>query len=91
MYSLKYSRRFKKDFRHWVKRPDFKLNELETLLDKLINNKSLEEKNQNHKLTGEFKNCFECHLKPDLLLIYKIDQQNKLIYLLRIGSHSDLF
>lgn len=91
MYSLKYSKRFKKDLKQCLKRPGFILKDLQIMLDKLIKNKPLEEKYQNHKLIGEFKECFECHIKPDLLLIYQIDQENKYIYLLRIGSHSDLF
>jgi len=91
MYFLKYSNKFKKDIKCCAKRTDFKPNALEIVLNKIMENGPLEEKYQNHKLTGEFKDCFECHIKSDLLLIYQIDRPNKLIYLLRIGSHSDLF
>jgi mRNA interferase YafQ len=45
----------------------------------------------NHKLQGDFKECYECHIKPNLLLIYKIEHKDYALHLLRIGSHSDLF
>lgn len=51
----------------------------------------LEEKYRNHPLIGNCKGCFECHLKPDLLLIYKIDNDLNELQLVRIGSHSELF
>jgi mRNA interferase YafQ len=43
-----------------------------------------------HSLTGEWTGCRECHIKPDLLLIYKKEGNDKLI-LARLGSHSELF
>jgi len=48
-------------------------------------------KNFNHRLAGEFKECFECHIKPDVLLIYKIEKSEIIILLLRIGSQAELF
>lgn len=44
-----------------------------------------------HKLIGNYKGCLECHIMPDLLLIWEQDDAEKEIYLLDIGSHSDLF
>ncbi|MFH1838454.1 MAG: type II toxin-antitoxin system YafQ family toxin [Candidatus Kuenenbacteria bacterium] len=90
MFLLKYSNRFKKDLRFY-KHNHTALIELEKVLDFLIKGKKLPIKNFNHCLTGEFKNCFECHLKPDVLLIYKIKKFEITILLLRIGSHSKLF
>ena len=51
----------------------------------------LEEKYCNHKLHGIWLGYCECHVRPDILLIYEIDKQNKRIYIDRLGSHSDLF
>lgn len=90
MFLLKYSSRFKKDLKHY-KHNKATLDELEIILDMLVRGKKLSPKHFNHRLTGEFKNCFECHIKPDVLLIYKIEKSEITILLLRIGSHSDLF
>ena len=90
MLLLKYSNRFKKDLRHY-KHDRVLLDELERILDILAKGEKLPPNNFNHRLTGEFKNCFECHIKPNILLIYKIEKYNITILLLRIGSHSELF
>lgn len=44
-----------------------------------------------HKLIGNYKDCLECHILPDLLLIWEQDDEAKEIHLLNIGLHSDLF
>ncbi len=90
MFLLKYSSRFKKDLKPYGRDKNF-LNELENVLDILAKGKDLPDKNHNHRLIGEFKDCFECHIKPDILLIYKIEQSELIVLLLRIGSHSNLF
>ncbi len=90
MFSLKYSTRFRKELKVFKYNKDLLLV-LEEVLDILISGKSLPKKYSNHPLKGEFNGCFECHLKPDVLLIYKKDKQEISILLLRIGSHSDLF
>lgn len=90
MLQLKYSNRFKKDLKLY--RHDKKtLLELETVLDILVKEKELPDKNHNHPLIGEFKDCFECHIKPDVLLIYKIEKEELIVLLLRVGSRSCLF
>jgi mRNA interferase YafQ len=90
MFLLKFSSRFKKDLKPY-KRDRILLAELEKVLDTLAKGKALPDKNHNHPLIGEFKGCFECHIKPDTLLVYKIERSELIILLLRIGSHSDLF
>lgn len=90
MFILKYSNRFKKDLKLY-KHNKVVLVELEKVLDILIRGEELSLKNANHRLTGEFKDCFECHIRPDILLIYKIEKSEITILLLRIGSHSELF
>lgn len=90
MFLLKYSSRFKKDLKLY-KHDQKTLLELENILDILVTGKTLPDKNKNHPLIGEFKGCFECHIKSDILLIYKIEKSELIILLLRIGSHSDLF
>ena len=90
MFSLKYSSRFKKDLKRY-KNDKKTLLELEKVLDILIKEKTLPDKYQNHQLIGEFKDCLECHLKPDVLLIYQVEKEELIILLLRVGSHSNIF
>lgn len=91
MYLLKYSGRFKKDFKKLKRGGSFDVETFMEVVDTLVNGKTLDKRFRNHKLKGEFDDCYECHIQPDVLLIYKIDKQKSLVYLLRIGSHSDLF
>ncbi len=88
MFVLKYSNRFKKDLKIYKHNKDA-LIELKKVLDALIEGIGLPPKNANHRLVGEFKDCFECHIKPDIILIYKKEKSE--IAMLRIGSHSELF
>lgn len=90
MFLLKYSSHFKKDLKHY-KNDKKILLELEAFLDILIEGKTIPDKYQQHQLIGEFKDCFECHIKPDVLLVYKIEKEELIILLLRVGSHSNIF
>jgi len=88
MKKIKPSSRYKKD----IKKLDNSLiNELKDILDILVNDLTLDPKYNNHKLKGNYINYYELHVKPDLLLIYKINEEDNQIYLTRIGSHSELF
>lgn len=90
MFLLKYSGRFKKDLKRY-RHNRAVLNELEKILDILAAGGKLPLNNYNHQLRGEFKDCFECHVKPDALLIYRIEKSEITILLLRIGSHAEIF
>ena len=58
-------------------------------MSNLIDEKPLEVKFRDHKLTGNYKDRRECHIEPDWLLIYKLESQ--IIIFERTGTHSDLF
>lgn len=60
-----------------------------SIIRSLLNQKPLEPKFKDHKLTGDFSYCRECHIKNDLLLIYQILDGE--IRLIDIGTHSQLF
>ena len=90
MFCLKYSSHFKKDLKAY-KYDKSVLVESEKVLDVLVKGKSLPEKNHNHSLKGIFKDCLECHIKPDIILVYKIEKLELTVLLLRFGSHSDIF
>lgn len=89
-YTLKPTSQFKKDLKLMKKRGN-DLTLLEEVLSLLADGKPLAEKYRNHTLTGDFVGCSECHIKPDWLLIYEYDEEILYLYLLRTGSHSDLF
>ena len=44
-----------------------------------------------HYLKGQYKDCLECHIEGDFLIIWIQDNEEKVIYLMRVGSHSELF
>ncbi len=82
--------RFNKDVRLNIKRGK-DMEKLKTVILKLISGEPLEEKYRDHFLKGNYNGYRECHIEPDWLLIYKIDNEKGLLYLVRTGSHSDLF
>lgn len=83
--------RYKKDVKRRMRDPHFRVQELKYVLDCLIHCQPLPEKYRNHKLSGEFNGCFESHIQPNVLLIYSIDDERNILYLLRVGSHAELF
>ena len=90
MLKIRYSSRFKKDFKAIVKRGyDVKL--LEEVLNLLIQEKALPQKYLDHPLTGNYAGHRECHITPDWLLIYKIEGDILILSLTRTGTHSDLY
>jgi len=64
---------------------------LEDIIDIIASGKKLSEKYKDHKLSGDMKNFRECHIAPNLLLIYEIIDDKLVLILLDIGSHSELF
>ena len=67
------------------------VNELMEVIDLLANQQTLPEKYKDHKLTGNYVGFRECHINPDRLLIYKIEEDRLILNLVRTGTHSDLF
>lgn len=88
MLDIRYSTRFKKDFKTCVKR-HYKLKLLQQVIDILQIPDTLPPKNTDHSLSGNYAGYRECHIAPDWLLIYRIDGNELLLY--RTGSHADLF
>ncbi|MFW2555329.1 type II toxin-antitoxin system YafQ family toxin [Aliarcobacter butzleri] len=88
IYQIFRTTSFKKDYKKLSQKNK---NILKEVIIKLANNETLEEKYKDHKLIGDYLGCRECHVKPDLLLIYRIDNQVLELALVRIGNHSDLF
>lgn len=64
---------------------------LDDIVYKLANNETLERKYKDHKLKGEFKDFRECHIRPNLLLIYQRQEDILVLTCVEVGSHSELF
>jgi mRNA interferase YafQ len=90
VFILKYSNQFKKDLKRY-KHDAKTLSELQKILDLLRSGASLPEKNKNHQLPGNLKGYFECHIKPDMLLVYKKEKDELLVLIVGVGTHSKLF
>ena len=89
-YTIKLTTQFKKDYKLALKR-GLKMNLLEDLVTALAMGESLPEKNKDHALTGNWTGHRECHILPDWLLVYRIENDVLVLTLTRTGSHSDLF
>lgn len=81
-------RGFRKDLK-LMKRRSKDIDKLKAIVQKLLASETLPPKYRNHALIGDYKGFYECHIEPDWLLIYKID--NNYLILVRTGTHSDLF
>ncbi len=90
MLEVVLSNQFKKDLKLASKR-GYKLELLEKTVDKIANNIKLEDKYRDHALTGNYIGFRECHIQPDWLLVYRIENDELILFLSRTGSHSDLF
>jgi len=90
MYEIIFSTKFKKDYKTCLKR-NYDISLLQAVITKLANEQILEPHHCDHKLTGEYSDFRECHIKPDWLLIYQPDKSKKILSLVRTGTHSDLF
>ena len=87
---------FTKNFKKQLKKVIKQGKDVDALLDvvkKLANKEELDIKHKNHHLINDktYRNCMECHIKPDWLLIYKYIDNNLVLLLLSTGSHSELF
>ena len=88
-YTLKQSSQFKKDLKA-VKFDEHKIYVLQKVLEHLGRKGMVPAEYLPHPLKGQYKKCMECHVEDDFLLIWK-DPEQKLIRLVRLGSHSKLF
>jgi len=90
MLTLKTTSRFRKDYK-LAKKRGLDLSLLETVIDTLLSEKTLDPKHKDHALAGEYAGSRECHLLSDWLLIYSINQKMLILTVSRTGTHADLF
>lgn len=89
-YIVKPTSQFKKDYKQAIKR-GLKIKLLEDVITNLAMGEALPEKNKDHTLTGNWVGHRECHIQPDWLLVYRIEEDVLVLTLTRTGTHSDLF
>ena len=89
MLTIKYETTFKKDFKRILKR-GYDIRLLEEVIEMLAEGKALPEKYKDHYLIGNYAGFRECHITSDWMLIYRIKNDELILYLTRTGTHSDL-
>lgn len=90
MLDIVLSNKFKKDLKLAAKR-GYDLELLNAVVTTLANREALPDKNRDHELTGDYVGFRECHIQPDWLLVYRVQESQLILFLSRTGTHSDLF
>lgn len=88
MLDIRYSTKFKKDFKTCVKR-GYKMERLQQVIDILRIPAALPPKNSDHNLSGNYAGYRKCHVEPNWLLIYRQEENELLLH--RTGTHAYLF
>lgn len=90
-YEIVKTRRFKTAFKRVKQLKGFKQDVFEEVVTTLAEGKKLKKERKDHQLTGNLKDFRECHLAPDILLVYQIDDGILVLTLVSVGNHSQLF
>lgn len=90
MYDLEFTKQFKKDLRLMARR-GLDISEAMAVIDAIKKCGQAPAENLPYMLRGEYKGVWECHIRPDWLLIYDRAVTIKLVRLIRSGTHADLF
>ena len=92
MLEAVFTAKFKKELKKAQKR-GLNMKKLNKVIDLLVDGKKLPKRYHDHALTNsrDYHNVRECHIEPDWLLIYRIEGDTLTLYLMRTGTHSDLF
>ena len=90
MLKLKLTAQYRKDQKRLYRR-GYDMEKIKAVIAILLENKPLPLKNKDHALVGDYAGFRECHVLPDWLLIYKIDNDELVLIAFRTGTHADLF
>ncbi len=90
MYQIKFTTAYKKSYKLMKKR-GLDISLLDDVVDLLRQGRQLDEKYRDHGLSGNFAGFRECHIKPDWLLVYLIEDDVLTLTLVDTGSRSDIF
>ncbi len=93
MYRIITSNKFVKDLKLLKKRSNSDFSTLSAFAVRLGDSgvNGVEKRHRPHKLSGKYSNCWECHVKSDLLIIWRESEEELIIELVRADTHSDLF
>ena len=91
-YNIKYTKSFKKQLKKIIKQGK-NIDKMLNVVGQLSEGKILDVRYRDHALIGNkyYKDCRECHIEPDWLLVYKYNHNELHLFLVETGSHSDLF
>ena len=89
-YKVKFSSQFKTDYKS-IQHNDKLRSKVDFVITQIAEWKVLDSTFHDHSLKGKYRDCRECHVAPNLVLIYKIVDNDLLLLLARLWSHSDLF
>ena len=89
MLELVPTTQFRRDYK-LMKRRGYDMALLESIINTLLEEKSLDARHHDHALAGRYTGLRECHIRPDWLLIYAIDREMLTLTASRTGTHSDL-
>lgn len=90
MYQIKFTTAYKKSYKLMKKR-GYDLSLLDEAVDMLRQGKKLASRYKDHELSGNFRGFRECHIKPDWLLVYLVENDICTLTLVDTGTHSDIF
>jgi len=90
MLTVRWSSKFQKDLKAVQKRGK-DMHKFKSVAECLALEKPLPIRNRDHRLTGNWQGCRECHVEPDWLLIYRVIDEERALEFVRMGSHADLF
>lgn len=89
-YDIQFTTQFKKDLK-LAKKQNKDLDKLFSVIEVLARGETLPPQYRDHDLSGNYKGTRECHVEPDWLLIYEIQDNVLVLMLYRLGTHSELF
>ncbi len=89
MRELKITSQFKKDLKRYKNQPN-RIDKLKVVLRCLQQGEPIPQEYKPHRLLGEYRDCMECHIESDILLIW-LDENMEIVKLIRFGTHSELF
>lgn len=87
-YRVEVTKQFKKDYK---KLSELDASETDAIIRRLENGERLADNNRDHKLKGDYKGCNDCHIRADLILVYKRFEEKLLLLCMRVGNHASIF
>lgn len=91
MLTLHLTKKYEKSLKKYLSIKKFSRSKLDEVVLKLQNQTPLDKKFQDHPLKGKLSYQRECHIYPDILLVYEVVEEELIFILVNLGSHSELF